>query len=68
MRKEKMDLRHDEMPEEFEAMTIVEQEQANGGSRTDPKQEGWFQKLIDFVTGGSVGGSGVGGGAVVTSS
>lgn len=53
------------LPKEVELLNSREQETVNGGSRKDPKQEGWYKKILDFVTGGSVGG-GVGGGATLT--
>ncbi|SFB93841.1 hypothetical protein SAMN05421747_102218 [Parapedobacter composti] len=42
------------LPAQTVLLDIQEQEGVNGGSRKDPKQAGWFQKLLDFVTGGSI--------------
>jgi len=43
------------LPAQTVLLDMQEQEGVNGGgSRKDPKQAGWFQKLLDFVTGGSI--------------
>ncbi len=53
------------LPIGMELLDAHEQQIVNGGSRKDPKQEGWFERIVDFLTGGSIGGAA--GGAAASS-
>lgn len=67
MRSERMNLGQATLPNEFEELNLQEQQGIDGGSRKDEKQKGWFDKILNLLTGGTIGGGGGGTGTIVTS-
>jgi len=57
MRSEKMDLRQNELPEEFEVLATNEQEQIDGGARKRENGGSLFKTLYAWIWGGMVGGT-----------